>query len=327
MVKEKYLINEVAKEVHVESHVLRYWEEELELPIQRNEQGHRVYTDDDIYRFIRIKELKDKGFQLKAVRTFLDNMEADEQEVADMRMDNPFSQKQLTKITKNGDMKMIQLKSTGENKWKENLSNRNMIEVREKKVNIPKVEKHELAIQIKDMNEIEDVQKEQSERLQYLFQKLIKEAVAENNAAMTETLVERITENVKKDLCKELDYQFRIIEERDEFRYTSRQEADKQRDEEYYRRLDELLRKYNNKGFKAIKEDKKKKNEITKADINSINNKNNEKNTDINQINKENMQLKDRIIGKEIKQKIFFWKKDEEDIKRNFKLVEKTAKN
>lgn len=302
MVKEKYLINEVAKEVHVESHVLRYWEEELELPIQRNEQGHRVYTDDDIYRFIRIKELKDKGFQLKAVRTFLDNMEADEQEVADMRMDNPFSQKQLTKITKNGDMKMIQLKSSVENKWKENLSNRNMIEVREKKINIPKPEKHELAIQIKDMNEIEDVQKEQSERLQYLFQKLIKEAVAENNAALTETLVDRITENVKTDLCKELDYQFRIIEEREESRYADRQETDKQRDEEYYRRLDELLRKYNNnKGFKAIKEDRKK--------------------------NKESVQLKDRFMGKEIKQKIFFWKKDEEEIERNFKLVEKTVKN
>ena len=44
MVKEtnRYLINEAAKEVHVESHVLRYWEEELELPINRNDKvpGH-----------------------------------------------------------------------------------------------------------------------------------------------------------------------------------------------------------------------------------------------------------------------------------------------
>ena len=39
MVKEKYLINEAAKEVHVESHVLRYWEEELELRSQRHERG------------------------------------------------------------------------------------------------------------------------------------------------------------------------------------------------------------------------------------------------------------------------------------------------
>lgn len=51
MVKETYLINEAAKEVHVEAHVLRYWEEELELPIKRNPQGHRVYTQEDIERF------------------------------------------------------------------------------------------------------------------------------------------------------------------------------------------------------------------------------------------------------------------------------------
>ena len=68
MVKEKYLINEAAKEVHVESHVLRYWEEELELPIKRNEQGHRIYTQEDIDRFIDIKNLKDQGLQLKAVK-------------------------------------------------------------------------------------------------------------------------------------------------------------------------------------------------------------------------------------------------------------------
>lgn len=31
------LISDAAKEVEVESHVLRYWEEELNLPIRRNE--------------------------------------------------------------------------------------------------------------------------------------------------------------------------------------------------------------------------------------------------------------------------------------------------
>ncbi len=64
MVKEKYLINEAAKEVHVESHVLRYWEEELELPIKRNEQGHRIYTQEDIDRFYRYQ--KSQGLRLTA---------------------------------------------------------------------------------------------------------------------------------------------------------------------------------------------------------------------------------------------------------------------
>ena len=35
--KTIYYISEAAKKVQVESHVLRYWEEELELPIKRNE--------------------------------------------------------------------------------------------------------------------------------------------------------------------------------------------------------------------------------------------------------------------------------------------------
>ena len=49
--EKTYLISDAAKRVQVESHVLRYWEEELKLPIKRNEMGHRYYTEDDIRRF------------------------------------------------------------------------------------------------------------------------------------------------------------------------------------------------------------------------------------------------------------------------------------
>ena len=53
---DNYLfISDAAKEVKVESHVLRYWEEELHLPIKRNELGHRYYTEDDVERFNQIK--------------------------------------------------------------------------------------------------------------------------------------------------------------------------------------------------------------------------------------------------------------------------------
>ena len=36
-----YMIKEAAKRVNVETHVLRYWEEELNLTIGRTEMGHR----------------------------------------------------------------------------------------------------------------------------------------------------------------------------------------------------------------------------------------------------------------------------------------------
>ena len=43
-----YMISDAAKNVKVEAHVLRYWEEELKLPVRRNEMGHRFYTEEDI---------------------------------------------------------------------------------------------------------------------------------------------------------------------------------------------------------------------------------------------------------------------------------------
>ena len=37
---KRYMISDAARLVDVEAHVLRYWEDELELPISRNEMGH-----------------------------------------------------------------------------------------------------------------------------------------------------------------------------------------------------------------------------------------------------------------------------------------------
>ena len=45
METKQYTISEAAKKLHVGSHVLRFWEEELHLNIPRNEMGHRVYSE------------------------------------------------------------------------------------------------------------------------------------------------------------------------------------------------------------------------------------------------------------------------------------------
>ncbi len=73
MEKVRYMISDAATLVNVESHVLRYWEEELELVIPRNEMGHRYYTKENIDDFMKIKELKEKGYQLKAIRMIIHN--------------------------------------------------------------------------------------------------------------------------------------------------------------------------------------------------------------------------------------------------------------
>lgn len=278
MVKEKYLINEAAKEVHVESHVLRYWEEELALPIKRNEQGHRIYTQEDIDRFIMIKDLKDQGLQLRAVKTILDQIHSDNGGGEDMRADNPFAQKQLTKISKSGEVKMAEVKKSEDTKWNERFGRKhetiaNPLGADEKGNASGEDGREDMKnmIEIKEMRSLDErpdymrndhlpeAGQAQTLRLQYLFQKLIKDAVAANNKEMADQLVERITQNVKGDLCKELDYQFRLMEERDEERVTSRHALEDQRNEEYYKRIDELLRQYSVKGGK-LKDKAKDKN-------------------------------------------------------------------
>lgn len=268
MVKERYLINEAAKEVHVESHVLRYWEEELALPIKRNEQGHRIYTQEDIDRFIAIKELKDQGLQLKAVRTVLEQIHNDDGG-GDMRADNPFAQKQLTKISKLGEAKMAALKNSDDAKWNERFGRKyeteekdsggmsNMIEIKEMRSLGDRGD-------YSGENRLPEAGQAQTLRLQYLFQKLIKDAVAANNKEMADHLVERITESMKGDLCKELDYQFRLMEERDEERVNSRHEQEDKRNEEYYKRIDELLRQYSGKNFRQKEKNKEKNKEKQK---------------------------------------------------------------
>ena len=173
VVKEKqYKISEMTKLINVEAHVLRYWEEELQLPIKRNELGHRYYTEDDKELFLRVKQLKEKGIQLKGIRNILDIPQEDGVIHAD-----------LPQI----------------------------------------VEKPSLSFT--------DNKEEKSYRWQMLLKGLIQEAVEESN--------EKPAEDIKECLVKELDYQFRTQEEREDKREENRIE----REEKHYRQIDELLRK------------------------------------------------------------------------------------
>lgn len=74
MTERVYSISEAAAKVEVESHVLRYWEEELEIDIKRNDMGHRCYSEKDVKILQRVKTLKDKGIQLKAIKDMVHRM-------------------------------------------------------------------------------------------------------------------------------------------------------------------------------------------------------------------------------------------------------------
>ena len=61
----KYSIKDAAHRINVESHVLRYWEEELSLDIPRNELGHRYYGEEQMKQLQGIQMLKEKNFSLQ----------------------------------------------------------------------------------------------------------------------------------------------------------------------------------------------------------------------------------------------------------------------
>ncbi|MCC8150372.1 MAG: helix-turn-helix domain-containing protein [Lachnospiraceae bacterium] len=90
MERVRYMISDASNRIQVEAHVLRYWEEELELNVPRNEMGHRYYTEENIRQFEQIKKLKAEGFQLKAIKMLIHNPAPvrDEAEEAGEETDN-----------------------------------------------------------------------------------------------------------------------------------------------------------------------------------------------------------------------------------------------
>ncbi|MBQ7839611.1 MAG: MerR family transcriptional regulator, partial [Lachnospiraceae bacterium] len=183
MTQEVYTIGDAAKQVHVETHVLRYWEEELGLSIQRNVQGHRFYTKEDVELLDKIKSWKDQGMQLKAIRIMLseDGKLAVPQEI------------------------IRQAQAMMEN---------------EKEVQ----EKTEENALVKSASSVENIlldeRSSKAAKLQFLLENLVSRAVQESSAAV----------------LKEIDYQFRQLEENAQ----AREQRQKEREEEHYRKLDEL---------------------------------------------------------------------------------------
>ena len=83
MKEKRYLISDAAKELEVESHVLRFWEKELNLDIPKNEMGHRYYREEELEMLRCVKELKERGFQLKTIRQILTELQEGRGEAVD----------------------------------------------------------------------------------------------------------------------------------------------------------------------------------------------------------------------------------------------------
>ncbi len=72
--EKTYTVRQAVEITGVKAYVLRYWEDELDLHIGRNEMGHRYYTGYDIQLFMNVKELKKRGLQLRAIKDLVPQM-------------------------------------------------------------------------------------------------------------------------------------------------------------------------------------------------------------------------------------------------------------
>lgn len=190
MEKVRYMISDAANIVQVESHVLRYWEEELELTIPRNELGHRYYTQENIQEFLRIKELKERGYQLKAIKLILQ----DEKERKEESVTEP-----AIRIEKVNGMEI------GEEVFKKVMGKNEVIHVTQKTNQLT-----------------EDVQREKRmEQFQNMMTEIVRKAISENNQELGEEVGVQVGEHV----IKEMNYLMRTQEEQEEERFRKLDEA------------------------------------------------------------------------------------------------------
>ncbi len=272
----RYIISDAAKNIEVEPHVLRYWEEELAVEIPRNEMGHRYYRDEDIKLMQGVKLLKERGFQLKTIRVLLPEIgqviSMDERRLLELRdrLELAISQEELRQQreaelekrcgTESGEKAFSgenipeaeAAKETTVNGWmkEEPVAVKVMEESIHKVVSLPKrrelakaqvqsrieatqdatqtvMNVPEEAVEAGGLHVVPQLSKEEQKpelcpeekiiRFRALMGEIVKEAVKENNMALTETI------------SKEMEYQLR------------RKEL---LEEERYKRLDRTIREY-----------------------------------------------------------------------------------
>lgn len=190
MEKVRYMISDAANMVAVESHVLRYWEDELELQVPRNELGHRYYTEENIQEFLRIKELKERGYQLKAIKLILQDGRERKEESA---------MEPAIRIEKVNGMEI------GEEVIKRAMAKNEVIHVTQK------------TSQLSD----EAQREKRMEQFQIMMTEIVRKAISENNQELGQEVGIQVGEHV----IKEMNYLMRTQEEQEEERYRKLDEA------------------------------------------------------------------------------------------------------
>jgi DNA-binding transcriptional MerR regulator len=215
MDETRYLISDASKHLGVESHVLRYWEEELGMHISRNELGHRYYSEKDIHTLECVKELKNQGFQLRAIKLIMPEM--------------------INRNSKGNQVEVLQ----GELEMEESMGQNN--------------KKHtgsQLAVKEKQA-EVQIQTDDKMEQFQEIMYRIISKAIADNNQAVGQSVgdtvskqlmetmpaevAKKVSGNLSKNISKEVS--------RDVVNALSSQmKAREKKQEAHYKQLDQMIR-------------------------------------------------------------------------------------
>ncbi len=186
------MIKEAAKLLGVETHVLRYWEDELELVIKRNSMGHRYYDERDIKMFKGVMELKERGMSLKDIRT------------------------KILQKKRNSDV--------DESDIHKNIKEKNIHRVEERTDVEDVAEEEQISLGQKQATSLEEKQSTNDDykvvdfkvaQMQAVMNKIVANALRENKEIITTSIKSEITE----DVMRQFDTVMREKEEKEEARF------------------------------------------------------------------------------------------------------------
>ena len=216
MAETRYIISDAARMINVEPHVLRYWEEELAIEIPRNELGHRYYTEKEIHLFENIRDLKEKGFQLKAIRLI----------ITTLNEDAPFGKKENEDNMTEDELAAVSLAASREQDDREHHKPENQISDNEttggnEEQEIKEKEDKPVPVEAKPYKVLSAEDK--MKHFKTIMDGIVTEALQRNNVQLENTMISQVTDVVIQELGK--------VEERQEGQ-----------SERYYKLLDEAIR-------------------------------------------------------------------------------------
>ena len=193
MEQVRYMISDAANIVAVESHVLRYWEDELELTVPRNEMGHRYYTQENVDQFLRIKQLKEEGYQLKAIKILLQ-----QEKQGGLHKEQPAATEHVTKP------RQVSVEQA------------EVVPHVEKSAQLPG-KKHPEPVAVP----VQMTPQERMEQFQNLMTQIVRNAMTDNNKDLSKEIGTEVGDRV----LKEMNYLMRMQEEQEEERFKKLDEA------------------------------------------------------------------------------------------------------